>query len=180
VTPHHLLLTEEAVRGADAHPDTRAKMNPPLATEADRLALVEALRAGTVDCVATDHAPHARAEKALPFTEAPMGTTGLETAFAALYTELVLPGVLGLGVLVERMTAGAELFELPVPTIAQGKEANIALVDLEAEWVAGEHGWQSRSESCCFAGRRLRGRVVLTVAAGSVAYRAVADAAVAV
>ncbi len=180
VTPHHLLLTEEAVRGADAHPDTRAKMNPPLATEADRLALVEALRAGTVDCVATDHAPHARAEKALPFTEAPMGTTGLETAFAALYTELVLPGVLGLGVLLERMTAGAELFELPVPTIAQGKEANIALVDLEAEWVAGEHGWQSRSESCCFAGRRLRGRVVLTVAAGSVAYRAVADAAVAV
>ena len=72
-------------------------MNPPLATEADRLALVEGLRAGTIDCVATDHAPHARAEKALPFTEAPMGTTGLETAFAALYTELVLPGVLGLG-----------------------------------------------------------------------------------
>jgi dihydroorotase len=184
VTPHHLLLTEEAVRGADAHgdahPDTRAKMNPPLATEADRLALVEGLRAGTVDCVATDHAPHARAEKALPFTEAPMGTTGLETAFAALYTELVLPGVLGFGVLVERMTAGAELFELPVPTIAQGEQANIALIDLEAEWVAGEHGWQSRSESCCFAGHRLRGRVVLTVAAGSVAYRVRADAAVAV
>ena len=95
VTPHHLLLTEEAVRGADAHgdahPDTRAKMNPPLATEADRKALVEALRAGTIDCVATDHAPHARAEKALPFTEAPMGTTGLETAFAALYTSWCCP-----------------------------------------------------------------------------------------
>jgi dihydroorotase len=187
-TPHHLLLTEEAVRGVDTpgdtgagtHPDTRAKMNPPLATEADRLALVEGLRTGTVDCVATDHAPHARAEKALPFTEAPMGTTGLETAFAALYTELVLPGVLGFGVLVERMTAGAALFELPVPTIAQGEEANITLIDLDAEWVAGEHGWQSRSESCCFAGRRLRGRVLLTVAAGSVAYRAMADAAVAV
>ncbi len=179
-TPHHLLLTEEAVRGVDAHPDTRAKMNPPLATETDRLALVEGLRTGTIECIATDHAPHASAEKALPFTEAPMGTTGLETAFAALYTELVLPGVLGLGVLVERMTAGAELFELPVPTIAQGEEANITLIDLDAEWVAGEHGWQSRSENCCFAGRRLRGRVLMTVAAGAVAYRAMADAAVAV
>jgi dihydroorotase len=178
-TPHHLLLTEQAVRGGDAGPDTRAKMNPPLATEADRLALVEGLRTGTIDCVATDHAPHARAEKALPFTEAPMGTTGLETAFAALHTELVLPGVLGLGALVERMTAGAALFGLPTPTIARGEEANVALVDLDAEWTAGEHGWKSRSESCCFAGRRLRGRVLLTAAGGAVAYRARALTAVA-
>jgi dihydroorotase len=170
-TPHHLLLTEEAVRGVN----TNMKMNPPLATEADRDALVEALRTGTIDCVATDHAPHAQAEKARPFTEAPMGTTGLETAFAALYTELVLPGTLGLGVLLERMTAGAALFGLPVPTIAQGGEANIALIDLDAEWVAGEHGWQSRSANCCFAGRRLRGKVLLTVAAGAVAYRAQVD-----
>jgi dihydroorotase len=172
-TPHHLLLTEEAVRGLD----TRAKMNPPLATEADRNALVEGLRAGTIDCIATDHAPHAREEKALPFVAAPMGTTGLETAFAALHTDLVLPGVLSLGVLVERMTAGAALLELPVPTIARGQQANLALVDLDAEWVAGEHGWQSRSANCCFAGRRLRGRVLLTVAAGAVAYRAPADGA---
>jgi dihydroorotase len=196
-TPHHLLLTEEAVRGAHtdegamrpkpgdtglrpASPfrpastdlETRAKMNPPLATEADRLALVEGLRAGTIDCVATDHAPHARAEKELPFTQAPMGTTGLETAFAALHTDLVLPGVLALGTLIERMTAGAALFELPTPRIATGEAANITLVDLDAEWVAGEHGWESRSESCCFAGRRLRGRVLLTMAAGVVAYRA--------
>jgi dihydroorotase len=172
-TPHHLLLTEEAVGGLN----TSMKMNPPLATEADRKALVEALRAGMIDCVATDHAPHAQAEKALPFAEAPMGTTGLETAFAALYTELVLPGVLGLELLIERMTAGAALFGLPVPTIAQGGEANIALIDLDAEWVAGEHGWQSRSANCCFAGRRLRGKVLLTVAAGAVAYRATADGA---
>ncbi len=193
-TPHHLLLTEEAVRGinedagragvdrggvaGDRHGlDTRAKMNPPLATEADRKALVEALRTGTIDCVATDHAPHAQVEKALPFTEAPMGTTGLETAFAALYTELVLPGVLELGVLLERMTAGAGLFGLPVPTITPGAEANIALIDLDAEWMAGEHGWQSRAANCCFAGRRLRGKVLLTVAAGSVAYRAQMDGA---
>jgi dihydroorotase len=170
-TPHHLLLTEEDVRGLD----TSMKMNPPLATDADRKALVEGLRAGTIDCVATDHAPHARAEKALPFSAAPMGTTGLETAFGALYTELVLPGVLSLDVLVERMTAGAALFELPVPRIATGEEANLTLVDLDAEWIAGEHGWQSRSENCCFAGRRLRGRVLLTLAAGAIAYRAGAD-----
>jgi dihydroorotase len=167
-TPHHLLLTEGDVRGLD----TSMKMNPPLATEADRQALVDGLRAGTIDCVATDHAPHAPAEKALPFTRAPMGTTGLETAFAALYTELVLPGVLGLGLLVERMTAGAALFELPTPRIAREEEANLALVDLDAEWVAGEHGWRSRSRNCCFAGRRLRGRVLLTLAAGSIAFRA--------
>ncbi|HEY3828984.1 MAG TPA: dihydroorotase [Solirubrobacteraceae bacterium] len=167
-TPHHLLLTEEDVRGLD----TSMKMNPPLATEADRQALVEGLRTGTIDCVATDHAPHARVEKEVPFTEAPMGTTGLETAFAALYTQLVLPGVLGLGLLVERMTAGAALFGLPVPRIARGEAANLVLLDLDAEWIAGEQGWHSRSENCCFAGRRLRGQVMLTLAAGAVAFRA--------
>jgi dihydroorotase len=166
-TPHHLLLTEQDVRGMD----TRMKMNPPLATEADRRALVEGLRDGTIDCVATDHAPHARDEKEVPFEQAPMGTTGLETAFAALYTGLVLPGVLELGLLVERMTAGAALFELPTPTIATGNPANLTLVDLDREFLAGEHGWESRSENCCFAGRRLRGRVLLTVAAGAVVYR---------
>jgi dihydroorotase len=167
VTPHHLLLCDEHVRGMD----TRMKMNPPLASERDRLALIEGLRDGTIDCIATDHAPHARHEKEVPFEQAPMGTTGLETAFAALHTELVLGGEIALGLLVERMTAGAELFGLATPTIAVGRPANLTLVDLSAEWVAGEHGWESRSENCCFAGRRLTGRVLLTVAAGSVAYR---------
>jgi dihydroorotase len=167
VTPHHLLLTEEDVRGMD----TRMKMNPPLATEQDRKALVEGLRDGTIDCVATDHAPHARDEKEVPFEQAPMGTTGLETAFAALYTGLVLPGVLELGLLIERMTAGAALFELPTHIIATEEPANLTLVDLNGEFLAGEHGWESRSENCCFAGRRLQGRVLLTVAAGAVVYR---------
>jgi len=167
VTPHHLLLTEEDVR----HLDTRMKMNPPLAGEADRIALIDGLRSGTIDCVATDHAPHARHEKEVPFEQAPMGTTGLETAFAALYTELVLAGTIDLGLLVERMTAGAALFELPTPRIAVGEPANLVLVDLTAEFLAGEHGWESRSENCCFTGRRLRGRVLMTVAAGAVAYR---------
>jgi dihydroorotase len=167
VTPHHLLLTEEDVRGMD----TRMKMHPPLATDADRRSLIEGLRAGTIDCVATDHAPHAREEKEVPFEQAPMGTTGLETAFAALYTGLVLTGALELGLLVERMTAGAGLFELPIPRIAVGEPADVTLVDLEAEWVAGERGWESRSENCCFAGRALQGRVLLTVTAGAVVYR---------
>jgi dihydroorotase len=167
VTPHHLLLTDEHVRTMD----TRMKMNPPLASARDRLALIEGLRDGTIDCIATDHAPHARHEKEVPFEQAPMGTTGLETAFAALYTELVLAGTIELGLLVERMTAGASLFGLSTPKIEVGQPANLTLVDLSAEWVAGEHGWESRSENCCFAGRRLSGRVLLTVAAGSIAYR---------
>jgi dihydroorotase len=167
VSPHHLLLTEEDVRGLD----TRMKMHPPLTGEADRLALVEGLRTGVLDCVATDHAPHAREEKEVPFEQAPMGTTGLETAFAALYTGLVLPGALTLELLLERMSAGAALFELPTPRLAVGEPANIALLDLDAEWIAGEHGWESRSENCCFAGRRLQGRVLLTLAAGAVAHR---------
>jgi dihydroorotase len=167
VTPHHLLLTDESVRGLD----TRMKMNPPLAGETDRQALIAGLREGTIDCVATDHAPHAREEKEVPFEQAPMGTTGLETAFAALYTGLVLTGELSLELLVQRMTVGAALFELPTPTIATGEPANLTLIDLDAEFLAGERGWESRSENCCFAGRRLHGRVLLTVAAGAVVYR---------
>jgi dihydroorotase len=167
VTPHHLLLTEEDVRGMD----TRMKMNPPLATDADRQALVEALRAGTIDCVATDHAPHAREEKEVPFEQAPMGTTGLETAFAALHSGLVVPGAISLDVLVARMTEGARLFDLPTPQVACGETANLTLVELDSEWVAGERGWESRSENCCFAGRKLQGRVLLTLCAGAVAFR---------
>jgi dihydroorotase len=167
VSPHHLLLTEQHVRSMD----TRMKMNPPLATEADRQALIEGLRSGVIDCVATDHAPHARDEKEVPFEQAPMGTTGLETAFAAIYTELVLPGVLDLGLLVARMTSGAELFELPTPRIAVGEPANLTLVDLDGEWIAGERGWESRSENCCFAGRTLSSRVLLTLSTGAVVFR---------
>jgi dihydroorotase len=167
VSPHHLLLTEEAVRSMD----TSMKMHPPLASEDDRRALIAGLREGVIDCVATDHAPHARDEKEVPFEQAPMGTTGLETAFAALYTELVLPGLLGLDVLLRRMTEGAPVFGLPPARIAIGEPASLTLIDLEAEWVAGERGWHSRSGNCCFSGRELRGRVLLTLSAGAVAHR---------
>jgi dihydroorotase len=167
VTPHHLLLTDEQVRSLDA----RFKMNPPLRAEDDRAALLDGLRSGTIDCVATDHAPHSVEEKEVPFEEAAMGVTGLETAFSVLYTELVVPGVLELGLLVERMSAGAAAFSYDVPTLRPGNEANVALVDPEAEWDAGAEGWESRSENSCFSGRRLRGRVLMTVVAGQVAYR---------
>jgi dihydroorotase len=167
-SPHHLCLTDEAVRSLDA---ARFKMNPPLRSEADRQALVEGLRDGTIDCVATDHAPHAAEEKEVPFEQAAMGVTGLETAFAALHTDLVLPGVLDLGLVIERMAGGAEPFGLERPTLAPGSEANIALCDLAAEWTVGEEGYESRSHNSWCAGRKLTGRVQMTIAAGQVAYR---------
>ena len=166
-SPHHLTLTDAAVRTLD----TRMKMNPPLRDEDDRQALIAGLRDGTIDCIATDHAPHAREEKEVPFEQAPMGTTGLETAFAALYSDLVLPGVLPLSLVVEKLTAGGALLDLPVPRIAPGEPANLTLVDLAGEWEVGAQGYESRSANCCFAGRRLRGRVLLTVAAGGIAFR---------
>jgi dihydroorotase len=168
VCPHHLTLTDDIVRTLD----TRFKMNPPLRAESDRRALVDALRRGVIDCVATDHAPHARHEKEVPFEQAPMGTTGLETAFAALYTELVLSGQLDLGLIVERMSAGGTLYGLDAPRIVPGEPANLCLIDLDARWEVGENGYHSRSSNCCFHGRSLHGRVELTVAAGRVAHRA--------
>jgi dihydroorotase len=167
VTPHHLVLTDEAVRSLDAN----FKMNPPLRSEADRSALIEGLRDGTIDCVATDHAPHAREEKEEPFELAAMGVTGLETAFAALHTHLVRPGVLPLGVLVERLTAGTAPFGLAPPKLAAGAPAEICVVDLEAAWEVGESGYESRSSNCAFAGQRLTGRVRMTLAGGEVVYR---------
>jgi dihydroorotase len=172
VSPHHLTLTDEAVRSLDS----RFKMNPPLRTEADRQALIAGLRDGTIECVATDHAPHARHEKEVPFEEAPMGVTGLETAFPVLYTDLVLPGVLALELIVERLTAGAALLDLPTPRIAVGEPANLALLDLEASWEVGARGYASKSGNSCFEGRTLRGVVRLTAAAGAVVHRAAVEA----
>jgi dihydroorotase len=166
-TPHHLTLTDDAVRSLDA----RFKMNPPLRSEDDRDALIDGLRDGTIDCIATDHAPHSTDEKEVPFEAAAMGVTGLETAFSVLHTELVLPGTIDLALLVSKLGAGAGLFELGRPTLTPGSEANVALCDLAAEWTVGEDGYESRSSNSCFAGRELRGRVLMTLAAGQVAYR---------
>ena len=166
-SPHHLCFTDEDVRSLD----TRMKMNPPLRTDGDRKALIEGLRSGTIDCIATDHAPHAPHEKEVPFEQAPMGTTGLESAFAACYDELVVPGLIGFGTLIERMNAGAAIFGLPTPVIAPGAPADLALIDLDREWTVGADGYESRSDNCAFGGRRLTGRVVMTIVGGAVAYR---------
>ncbi|MBM3677728.1 MAG: dihydroorotase [Actinobacteria bacterium] len=167
VSPHHLCRTDELVRSLDAN----AKMNPPLGGEDDRQALLEALRDGTISCIATDHAPHALHEKEAPFEEAPFGVTGLETAFAALYTTLVEPGALPLGTLLERMSTGpARAFSLPVPRIAVGERANLVLLDLEAEWTVTADGFRSRSTNSWLLGERLHGRVVRTVADGREVY----------
>ncbi|HEY1853464.1 MAG TPA: dihydroorotase [Solirubrobacterales bacterium] len=167
-SPHHLCLTDEAVRTLDPH---RFKMNPPLRSESDRRALIAALRDGTIECIATDHAPHQAEEKEVPFEQAAMGVTGLETAFAALHTELVIPGVIGLDLLVERLGGGAAPFGIERPALALGSEANVVLCDLGAEWTVGADGYESRSENAWCAGRTLTGRVLMTVAAGQVAYR---------
>src|SRR5262249_46403800 len=131
VTPHHLCLTDEDVRSLDPN----LKTNPPVRAEADRQALLDALRDGTIAAVATDHAPHSREEKDVPFAAAPFGTTGLETAFAALYTGLVEPGLLTLETLLQRMSAGpARIFGLERPRIAVGAPANLVLLATQASW----------------------------------------------
>jgi dihydroorotase len=167
-SPHHLCLTDEELRSLDPR---RFKMNPPLRSEADRQALIAGLRDGTIECIATDHAPHALEEKEVPFEQAAMGVTGLETAFAALHTELVLPGTIDLGLLIDRLAGGAAPFDLERPTLEPGSEANIALCDLAAKWTVGEEGYESRSQNSWCAGRELTGRVLITVAGGQVAYR---------
>ena len=169
VTPHHLCLTDEAVRSLDPN----VKMNPPLRSDGDRKALLDALRDGTIGAVATDHAPHARHEKEVPFEEAPFGVTGLETAFAALYTQLVEPGVLPLATLLERMSAGpARIYGLEPPRIEVGAPANLVLLDLDAVWHVDEGSFRSKSANSWLLGSKLRGRVLQTVAAGKLVYAA--------
>ncbi len=170
VTPHHLLLTEDAV-GADPDP-ARFKMNPPLRSEADRQALIEALVDGTIDVIATDHAPHPADEKENPFAEAPFGVIGLETAFAACHTELVQGGRMSLEDLVVRMsTRPAQVFGLPVPSLADGETANLAVVDLAATDRVGDRPYASKSTNAAFEGMEFTGRVVMTIAGGQDVYR---------
>jgi dihydroorotase len=168
VTPHHLCLNETCVRDLDP---SRHKMNPPIRTESDRRALIEALLDGTIDCIATDHAPHAVQEKEVPFEAAAMGVTGLETAFASLYTHLVIPGDLPLETLVEKLGSGGRAFDIEPFTIRKGGRANFTLIDLDTEWIVGEDGYESRSRNSWCAGENLKGRVLMTVANGQVAWR---------
>jgi dihydroorotase len=174
-SPHHLLLTDEEVLSLDA---ARFKMSPPLAAEPHRLALIEGLRDGTIDCIATDHAPHHPAEKEVPFPAAPNGVIGLETAFPALVLGLVEPGIVALELIVERMTAGpARAFGLPRPRIAVGAEADLALWDLRERFTVSESDLRSRSRNCAFLGREVQGRCLLTLAGGRLAHTSTAAVA---
>jgi dihydroorotase len=167
VTPHHLCLTDEAVRSLDPN----VKMNPPLRAASDRTALIEGLKDGTITAVATDHAPHARHEKDVPFEAAPFGVTGLETAFAALYTNLVAPGVMPLETVLERMSAGAaRAYGLDEPRIAVGAQANLVLLDLAATYTVSEDVFRSRSVNSWLLGETVKGKVRATIAAGRLAY----------
>ena len=163
-TPHHLTLTDEEVRSLDS----RFKMNPPLRAEADRQALIEGIRSGAIDCIATDHAPaHLRREGG-PVRAGGDGRDRARDRVRRRSTpSSCCPGVLELATVVERLGGGAEAFGFEPPRIAPGAEAQPRRsVDLDAEWEAGAEGWESRSDNSCFAGRRLRGRVLMTVAGG--------------
>ena len=169
VTPHHLTLTDRACESYDTH----AKMNPPLREAADVAALRRAVAEGVIDCIASDHAPHAYDAKEAAFDDAPFGVIGLETAFAVAYTELVLGGVLALPQLLLRMsTAPATLFHLPGGTLAPGAAADVVVLDTTARWTVNPDALLSKSRNTPFAGRQLTGRVVLTLVGGTIVHEA--------
>ncbi|HEX7215198.1 MAG TPA: dihydroorotase [Methylomirabilota bacterium] len=163
VTPHHLLLTDDAARSYDPN----VKMSPPLRTKRDVEACLEALVDGTIDCVATDHAPHALAEKEGEFAEAANGIVGLETAVPLLLDRLVRPGVLDLPTLVTRLSAApARLLGLPGGTLAPGAEADVTILDLEQPWSVNPAAFQSRGRNTPFAGFSGTGAPWMTLVGG--------------
>ena len=168
VCPHHLSLTEEAVEGYD----TNAKMNPPLRTQADVEALQQAVKDGTIDVIATDHAPHHYDEKEREFADAPNGIVGLETALAVNLTWLVHGGIIGLPLLVERMScAPARLFKLPGGTLRRGALGDVTVFDPDAQWTVDPARFESKGRNTPYAGRTLRGLVDLTLVDGRVIHR---------
>lgn len=164
-TPHHFTLTEEAV----LKHGTLAKMNPPLRTEEDRQAIIAGLADGTIDIIATDHAPHSREEKERSITAAPSGIIGLETSLALGITTLVRPGHLSLMQLLEKMTVNpARLYHLPSGELKEGRAADIVLFDPEERWTPTEYA--SLSANSPFTGRELFGKVKLTICRGEIIY----------
>jgi dihydroorotase len=165
VTPHHLVLTEEAVR----HFDPNTKMNPPLRTKRDTEALLEALVDGTIDCIATDHAPHAASEKEGEFDQSPAGIVGLETAIPVLLDRLVRPGVLSLATLVSRFTADpARLLGLGGGSLSVGAPGDVTILDLERELTITPGQFQSRGRNTPFGGWTLTGGPAMTIVGGAV------------
>ena len=164
-TPHHFTLTDEALLTYG----TLAKMNPPLRTEKDRQQIIEGLVDGTIDLIATDHAPHSMEEKKKPLTEAPSGITGLETSLALGITSLVRPGHLTLLQLLEKMTINpAKLYHLPYGQLAEGAAADFVLFDPEECWKPGDYA--SKSTNTPFTGQELYGKVKYTICGGKTVY----------
>lgn len=164
-TPHHFSLTEEAV----LEHGTLAKMNPPLRTEKDRQQIIAGLADGTIDLIATDHAPHSAEEKAKPITEAPSGIIGLETSLALGITNLVKPGHLTMLQLLEKMTVNpAKLYHLPYGTIQEGAAADFVLFDPDETWIPTEYA--SKSSNSPFTGKKLTGKVKYTICGGKIVY----------
>jgi len=167
-TPHHFTLTDEACEGYD----TNAKMNPPLREAEDREAIRAALKDGTIDVIATDHAPHHYDAKEREFDDAPNGIIGLESALGLAITELVEPGWLTLQELVNRMsTLPARIFNLPGGTLAPGAPADVTVFDPGASWTVRPDEWFSRSRNTPFRGRQLVGRPTLTIVRGQIVYQ---------
>jgi dihydroorotase len=170
--PHYLELTDRELVGYS----TNLKMNPPLRTEADRQAIVDAVVDGTIDMIATDHAPHAEMEKDLEFERAPFGVIGLETSFAVAYGQLVASGRMPLLELVRRMSlAPAERFRLAGGRVAAGAPAHLVLLDLEARWQVRPQILRSKSRNTPFMGRMLRGRVAATIHRGRLVHHVEAE-----
>ncbi|MEO7966676.1 MAG: dihydroorotase [Gemmatimonadaceae bacterium] len=168
VCPHHISLTEDSVEGYN----TNAKMNPPLRTMEDVDALREAVRDGTIDLVATDHAPHHYDEKEREFSDAPNGIVGLETALAVLVTNLVIPGIIDYATLVDRMScAPARIFNLPGGNLRRGNVADVTVFDPSAEWSVDPSSFISKGRNTPYAGKALRGRAACTIVGGVVVYR---------
>ena len=170
VTPHHLFLTDQAVKESDY--DASTKMNPPLRSEADRRAVVEALRDGTIDAIATDHAPHTVDDKKVEYEEAAFGVVGLETAVGLCLDRLVGPGLLTLSRLVELLSAGpARAFGLPGGTLAPGAPADVTLLDLDRTRKVDPGRFQSKGRNTPFAGWALKGAPVMTIVGGQVVWQ---------
>jgi dihydroorotase len=167
--PHYWCLTDDACRGYD----TNAKMNPPLRTEADLPAIIAGLQDGTLDVIATDHAPHAGYEKQVEFASAPFGIAGLETSLALGITHLVRPGHLSLADLVRRMsTEPARILRLNAGTLSVGAPADVTVIDTEAEWTVEPEHFVSKGRNTPFGGHTLVGRAARTIVNGEVVYAA--------
>jgi dihydroorotase len=167
--PHHLSLTEDAVEGYN----TNAKMNPPLRAAVDVEAIQQAVRDGTIDVIATDHAPHHYDEKEREFADAPNGIVGLETALAVNITWLVAPKIIDLPLLIDKMScAPARIFGLSGGTLRKGTPADVTILNPDAEWTVEPNRFRSKGRNTPYAGKRLRGRVHCTIVDGRVIHRA--------